>query len=198
MVSEEITVVDHRANSPNNSPTTMAKRMWEVYRPRHPRWAGRARRWRNKHAQLRRTLRNKTTRQWSNHVERCHGTRHTPCLPSRGCQRKAGPVEPKPAKMRSGCLLCRGMFYPGSGFSRHTNKEHRGQVPFVCLECSGQDGSKAVTTENWAAWMDHVAKVHGRDGQTGAEFSGQTVLGKRKRGGREERVRGTEKHLRLN
>ncbi|KAK3902101.1 hypothetical protein C8A05DRAFT_15808, partial [Staphylotrichum tortipilum] len=141
----------------------------------------------------------KGVKEWSNHVERCHGIMYTPCLPSRSCQRKAGPGEPKPAKTRSACcLLCRGMFYPGNGFSRHTNKEHRGQGPFECLECSGQDGSEAVTTENWAAWMDHVEKAHGRDGQTGVEASGQPVLGKRKRGGCKDGGPGTEKHPRLN
>ncbi|KAK3896387.1 hypothetical protein C8A05DRAFT_48495 [Staphylotrichum tortipilum] len=137
--------------------------------------------------------------QWSNHVEQCHGIMYTPCLPSPSCQRKAGPGEPKPAKTRSAhCLLCEGMFYPGNSFSRHINKEHKSQAPFACLECSGQDGSKAVTTENWAAWMDHVAKVHGRDGQTGAELSGQTVPGKRKRGGCKDGDPETEKRPRLN
>ncbi len=137
--------------------------------------------------------------QWSNHVERCHGIMHTPCLPSKSCQRKEGPGEPKPAKTRSArCPFCAGMFYPGKAFSRHTNKEHRYQGPFECLECSGQDGSKEVTTETWAAWMDHVAKVHGRDGQTWNELSAQTVLGKRKRGGCKDRGPGPEKHQRLN
>lgn len=52
--------------------------------------------------------------------------------------------------------------------------------------------------ENWAAWMDYVTEVHGRDGQSGAAVSEQRVLGKRKRGGCKDRVSGTEKHPRLN
>ena len=40
--------------------------------------------------------------------------------------------------------------------------------------------------------MDHVAEVHGRDGQSGAEISEQRVLGKRKRGACKDGVPGTE------
>ena len=52
--------------------------------------------------------------------------------------------------------------------------------------------------ESWDAWIDHAADVHRRDGQSGYRISEQKVLGKRKRGGREDGVPGAEKQIRLN
>ncbi|KAK4118961.1 hypothetical protein N657DRAFT_675226 [Parathielavia appendiculata] len=124
--------------------------------------------------------------QWSNHVERCHGIMFAPCLPSKSCLEQ-GPVrsaKPKLTTTESArCLVCENMFYPGSSFSRHFNKEHKDlfRGPFACFECHRQDGS-VIMIESRAAWMDHLAEVHGFDGWTLAELSGERkVLGKRKR-----------------
>ncbi|KAL2178984.1 uncharacterized protein P884DRAFT_195543 [Thermothelomyces heterothallicus CBS 202.75] len=122
--------------------------------------------------------------QWSNHVERCHGILHTPCLPSSRYKRNAGAAQLKPTKTRSArCLVCEGMFYPGNSFARHFNKEHGTlfQEPFPCFECRRQ-GSEVVKIDGRAAWMEHVAEVHKRDGQTMVEISEPgKVLRKRKR-----------------
>jgi len=135
--------------------------------------------------------------QWSNHVEQCHGIMYTPCLPSKNCQKKSEPAKPKPAKTRSAnCLLCGSLFFPGTSFSRHINREHRSQKSFTCLGCCDPDNSNVVPTEDWAAWIEHEAKVHKRDAQTGAEVLEQTVLGKRKRGGCKDGVPSTVKHPR--
>lgn len=59
--------------------------------------------------------------------------------------------------------------------SRHINKEHGSifKEPFACPECQRQGGTEVVI-ESRAAWMVHMAEVHGRDGQTGD--SEQSVL----------------------
>ncbi|KAK0747316.1 hypothetical protein B0T21DRAFT_1849 [Apiosordaria backusii] len=137
--------------------------------------------------------------QWSNHVERCHGMMYTPNAPNPRCreQAKPGPGEAKAQRTRSArCFVCESLHFPGTSFSRHLNKEHASllQEPFPCFECRRQ-GGEVVTIESWAAWMDYVARVHGRDGQTRAEVSEGTgiLLRKKKRGRREDTVRGTEK-----
>lgn len=141
--------------------------------------------------------------QWSNHVERCHGIMYTPNAPNPRCreQAKGESGGPKPQSTRSACCsFCDSMHFPGASFSRHINKEHAGifQTPFPCPECCRQ-GGEVVTIESRAAWMDHLARVHGRDGQTGAEVSEGTgiLLRKKKRGRRGDTVRGIEKRARV-
>jgi hypothetical protein len=143
--------------------------------------------------------------QWSNHMERCHGIMYTPNVPNPRCreQAKPEPGEAKAQRTRSTrCLICESLHFHGQTFSRHFNKEHASlfREPFPCPEC-GRQGGEVITIESRAAWIDHVARVHGRDGQTGVEVSeGAGILRgvrKRKRGGRENTVRGTEKQARI-
>ncbi|KAK0710271.1 hypothetical protein B0T26DRAFT_434847 [Lasiosphaeria miniovina] len=120
--------------------------------------------------------------QWSNHVEKCHGIKYTPKPPRH--RKDVRPTKRKPTKERSDrCFFCENMFFEGSSHSRHFNKDH-GSIflePFACFEC-GRQGCMAVI-ESRAAWMDHAADVHKRDGHTMAKVPEQAgVLGKRKRG----------------
>ncbi|KAK0705923.1 hypothetical protein B0T26DRAFT_743452 [Lasiosphaeria miniovina] len=114
---------------------------------------------------------------WSNHVETCHGRKYTPMPPRH--RKEVRPAERKPAKERSArCFFCENMFFEGSSHSRHLNKEHGSifQEPFACFEC-GRQGRKAII-ESRAAWMDHTADVHKRDGQTMAKVPEQAgILG---------------------
>lgn len=91
---------------------------------------------------------------WSAHCEKIHGLDHTPRLLS--C--------PPPASKKRQCLLCRGSFTVGRGFTTHVqtmhvNKGRCFEKDFECPECVRQ-GNNGVWISGLEAWKKHVDSVH--------------------------------------
>ncbi|KAK3947449.1 hypothetical protein QBC32DRAFT_270797 [Pseudoneurospora amorphoporcata] len=102
--------------------------------------------------------------EWSNHVERVHGSINTPDLFTTPI------VKPKPmattTKSKSApCLRCGQLFYAGNSLSRHMNKYHKIDKPFDCPKCKGE--GENIQINDLASWLTHTSDVHGCNGQTG-------------------------------
>jgi hypothetical protein len=93
---------------------------------------------------------------WSNHVERIHGKKHAPNLPS----------HPQSAAEWTKCLICERLLTTGSGSKTHFRLTHvnKGQFegqPFPCPECIRQGREEVERIKDLDAWDDHVERVHG-------------------------------------
>ncbi|KAK1773335.1 hypothetical protein QBC45DRAFT_340136, partial [Copromyces sp. CBS 386.78] len=102
--------------------------------------------------------------EWSNHVERVHGSINTPDLFTTPI------VKPKPmattTKSKSApCLRCGQLFYAGNSLSRHMNKYHRIVEPFDCPQCKRE--GENIQINDLDSWLTHTLDVHGCNGQTG-------------------------------